>query len=108
MLNGGTSHFDFNDDVVITNNLFPREVQGNGYEKTQQNTMRTTDGSVTKNSSMNGLPTSPKRKEYTMTNRVPKCIRGQKLGDLRDEKYELRSVRAAKQSSEKCSKKCLV
>ena len=107
-LEKGTSHFDFNDDVEINNDFLHREVQRNGLEKTQESTMETGDRSVRENVIMDGLPAVPQKREYMMTNRVPKCSRGRKIGHSRDEKCELQSVRAAKQSSEMCSKKCLV
>ena len=48
------------------------------------------------------------QKKYMMTNCIPNCIRGQKIRDLKEAKCELQNVRATKQSSEKCFKKCLV
>ena len=57
---------------------------------------------------MDGLPKLPPKREYMITNRVQRSIRGQKIGASRDAKCKLQSIRAAKQSSEKCSKKCLV
>ena len=41
------------------------------------------------NSIMDGLPKAPKRRKYTMTNRVPKSIIEQKIGYSRDGKCEL-------------------
>ena len=70
--------------------------------------MWTRDGSMRKNSIMDGLPKPPPKREYMMTNHVPRSNRGRKIGASRDAKCELQSVRAAKQSSEKCSQKCLV
>ena len=61
-----------------------------------------------KTSIMDGLSKPPPKREYIMTNRVPRIIRERKIGASRDEKCELHNVQAAKQLSEKCSKKCLV
>ena len=108
VLDKGKSHFDFNEDVVIDNDYFHEEVKGNGLEKIPESPMWTRDGSMRKNSVMDGLPKPPPKREYKMTNRVPRSITGRKIGASRDAKCELQSVRAAKQASEKCSQKCLV
>ena len=107
VLDNGKSHFDFNDDVVIDNDFFCKEVKGNGSGKIRESTVWTRDGRMRKNSIMDGLPKPPPKIEYMMTNRVP-SIRGRKIGASRDTKCELQSVQVAKQSSEKCSQKCLV
>ena len=107
MLDNGKSHFDFNHDVVINNDCFRKEVKGNGSGK-NESSVWTTDGFMRKNSIINGLPKPPPKREYMTTNYVPRSIRGQKIGASRDAKCELQSVRAAKQSSKKCSQKCLV
>ena len=92
VLENETFHFDFNDDVEINNDLLHREVQGNGLKRTQESTMQIGDRSVRENVIMDGLPALSKKKENMMTNRIPKCIRGQKIGHSRDTKCELRSV----------------
>ena len=108
VLDKGKSHFDFNEDVVIDNDYFHKEVKRNGSRKIRESTMWTRDGSMRKNSVMDRLPKTPPKREYKMTNRVPKSIIEQKIRASREAKYELQSVRAAKQASEKCSQKCLV
>ena len=108
VLDNGKNHFDFNDDVVIDNDYFQKEVKGNGSGEIREKTMGIGDGSMRKNLVMDGLPKPPPKREYKMTNRVPKSIRGRKIGASRDAKCELQSVRAAKQASEKCLQKCLV
>ena len=108
MLDNGKSQFDFNDDVVIDNDLVSKEVKGNDSGKVRESTMCTRDGSMRKNLIMDGLPKPPPKREYKMTNCVPRIIRARKIGASRDAKCELQSVRAAKELSEKCSKKCLV
>ena len=45
-----------------------------------------------KNSIMDGLPKPPPKREYMMTNRVPRSIRRQKIGASRDAKCEFQSV----------------
>ena len=104
----GKSHFDFNDDDVIDNDFFCKEVKKNDSGKIRESTIWTRDGSMRKTSIMDGLPAPPPKREYMMTNRVPRIIRGRKIGASRDTKCELHSVRATKQLSQKCSKKCLV
>ena len=108
VIDSGRRHFGFNDDVVINNEKFHKEVEGNGSEKIRDNNIWTKDGSMRKNSIMDGLPKPTPKIEYMMTNHVPRSIRRRKIGASRDAKYALESVRAAKQSSEKCSQKCLV
>ena len=108
VLDKGKSHFDFNEDVVIDNEHFHEEVKGNGLGKIPESPMWTRDGSMRKNSVMDGLPKPPPKREYKMTNRVPRSITRRNIGASRDAKCELQSVRAAKQASEKCSQKCLV
>ena len=58
--------------------------------------MQIGDGSVRENVIMDGMPIVPKKREYMMTSRTHKFIRGRKIGHSRDTKCELRSVRAAK------------
>ena len=70
--------------------------------------MLTRDGSMRKNSVIDGLPKPPPKREYKMTNHVPRSITGRKIGASQDAKCKLQSIRAAKQTSEKCSQKCLV
>ena len=89
VLENGKSHFDFNDDVVINNDYFCKEVKGNGSGKIRDSTVWTKDGSMKKTSIMDGLPKPPPRREYMMTNRVPKGIRGRKIGASRDTKCKL-------------------
>ena len=108
MIDNGKSHFDFNEDVLIDNDYFRKEVKGNGSGKIRDNTVWTKDGSMRKNSIMDGLPKPPLKRKCMMTNRVPRNIKGRKIGASRDAKCELQSVRATKQSSEKCSQKYLV
>ena len=76
VIDSGRSHFYFNDNVVIDNEKFRKEVKGSGSGKTQDNNMWTKDGSMRRNSIMDGLPKAPPKREYMMTNRVPKIIRG--------------------------------
>ena len=76
VLNNGKSHFDFNDNVVIDNDYFQKEVKENGLGKIQEKTVWTRDGSMRKNSVMDGLPKPPPKKEYKMTNCVQRSIRG--------------------------------
>ena len=108
VLDNGKSQFDFNDDVVIDNDFVSKEVKGNDSGKVRESTMCTRDGSMRKNSIMDGLPKPPPKREYKMTNRVPRIVRARKIGASRNAKCELQSVQAAKELSEKCSKKCLV
>ena len=108
VLDNGKSHFDFNDNVVIDNDCFHKEVKGNGCGKIRESSVWSRDESMTKNSIMDGLPKPPPKRQYMMTNRVPRSIGERKIGASRDAKCELQSVRAAKQSSTKCSRKCLV
>ena len=96
MLDKGKSHFDFNEDVVIDNDYFHEEVKGNGVGKIPKSPMWTRDGSMRKNLVMDGLPKPPSKREYKMTNHVPRSITRQKIGASRDAKCELQSVRAAK------------
>ena len=70
VLDSGKSHFDFNDDVVIDNDFFRKEVKENGSRKIRESTMWTMDGSMRKNSIMDGLPKPPPKKEYMMVNCV--------------------------------------
>ena len=108
VLDKGKSHFDFNEDVVIDNDYFHEEVKGNGLGNIPESPMWTRDGSMRKNSVMDGLPKPPPKREYKMTNRVPRSITRRKIGASRDAKCELQSIRAAKQASEKCFQKCFV
>ena len=76
VFDNGKSHFDFNDDVVIDGDFFCKEVKENDSRKIRESTMWTRNGSMRKNSIMDGLPKPPPKREYMMTNRVPKIIRG--------------------------------
>ena len=108
VLDNGESHFDFNDDVVIDNDCFRTELKGNGCGKIQESSVWSRDESMTKNSIMDGLPKPPPKRQYMMTKRVRRSIGARKIGAPRDAKCELQSVRVAKQSLTKCSRKCLV
>ena len=55
---------------------FRKEVNGNGSGKIRGSTVWTRDGSLRKNSIMDGLPKLPSKREYMMTNHVPRSIRG--------------------------------
>ena len=92
VLDNGESHFDFNDDVVIANDCFHKDVKGNGSGKIRESNVWTRDGSMRENSIMDGLPILPPKREYMMTNRVQRSIRAQKIGASRDAKCELQSV----------------
>ena len=85
VFDNGKSHFDFNDDVVIDNDFVCKEVKENDSGKVRESTMWTRDGSMRKNSIMDGLPKPPPRREYMMTNRVPRIISSTKdTGASRD------------------------
>ena len=59
---GRMSYFDLNDDVVIDNDLLHRERQGNYSERTKKSIVQTENGSIRKNSIINGLPIPPTKK----------------------------------------------
>ena len=59
MFDNRKNHFDFNDDVVIDNDFFCKEMKENDSGKIQESTMWTRDRSMRRNSIMDGLPKPP-------------------------------------------------
>ena len=76
VFDNGKNHFDFNDDDVIDNDFFCKEVKKNDSGKIRESTMGTSDGSMRKTSIMDRLPKPPPKRQYMMKNCVPRIIRG--------------------------------